>query len=92
MDGARRDTALGSFEHREGATVRRGRRRPTFDTVGPMCAACVAEGVTYVGGSVGILRVMAYRATRRRVRESTLVREGDGRPTATQAAESLSVT
>jgi hypothetical protein len=30
-----------------------------------MCAACVAQGIGYVGASVGALRLMAVRASRR---------------------------
>jgi hypothetical protein len=33
-----------------------------------MCASCVAQGVTYVGGAVAGLQVMAVRARRRRER------------------------
>jgi hypothetical protein len=35
-----------------------------------MCAACVGQGVLYVGGAVGALRVMAARAERSRRRPS----------------------
>lgn len=35
-----------------------------------MCAACVAQGITYVGGAVGSLRLMAARAEHKR-RERT---------------------
>jgi hypothetical protein len=31
-----------------------------------MCAACVAQGITYVGGAVGTLRLMAARAEHNR--------------------------
>jgi len=31
-----------------------------------MCAACVAQGITYVGGALGSLQVMAARAKARR--------------------------
>jgi hypothetical protein len=31
-----------------------------------MCAACVAQGIAYVGGAVGGLQVMAARAKARR--------------------------
>jgi hypothetical protein len=31
-----------------------------------MCAACVAQGVTYVGGAIGALQVMRIRARVRR--------------------------
>ena len=31
-----------------------------------MCTACVAQGIAYVGGAVGTLRVMAARAEHRR--------------------------
>ncbi|MDZ7674837.1 MAG: hypothetical protein U5K30_07205 [Acidimicrobiales bacterium] len=31
-----------------------------------MCATCVSQGVLYVGGAVGTLRIMAHRAARRR--------------------------
>jgi hypothetical protein len=31
-----------------------------------MCAACVAQGVTYVGGAIGALQVMRVRARVRR--------------------------
>lgn len=33
-----------------------------------MCAACVAQGITYVGGAVGTLRLMAARAEHKRQR------------------------
>jgi hypothetical protein len=33
-----------------------------------VCAACVAQGVTYVGGALGTLRLMAARAETRRTR------------------------
>jgi hypothetical protein len=33
-----------------------------------MCATCVAQGVVYLGGAVGSLRVMAARAEARRSR------------------------
>jgi hypothetical protein len=33
-----------------------------------MCAACVAQGVAYVGGAVAGLQVMAARARQRRAR------------------------
>lgn len=33
-----------------------------------MCTTCVAQGVTYVGGAVVGLRVLAARTTRRRAR------------------------
>jgi hypothetical protein len=32
-----------------------------------MCATCVAQGVFYVGGAVGGLRVMAFRAKVKRL-------------------------
>ena len=32
-----------------------------------MCAACVAQGITYVGGAVAGLQVMAHRARSRRL-------------------------
>lgn len=32
-----------------------------------MCAACVAQGIAYVGGALGGLQVMAARAKARRV-------------------------
>jgi hypothetical protein len=35
-----------------------------------MCAACVAQGVTYVGGAVTALQVMAVRAKSKRARKS----------------------
>jgi len=31
-----------------------------------MCAACVAQGITYVGGALGGLQVMAARAKAKR--------------------------
>jgi hypothetical protein len=31
-----------------------------------MCANCVAQGAVYVGGAVGALRTLAWRAGRRR--------------------------
>jgi hypothetical protein len=31
-----------------------------------MCAACVAQGIAYVGGALGSLQVMAARAKARR--------------------------
>jgi hypothetical protein len=31
-----------------------------------VCAACVAQGIVYVGGAVGSLRVMAARAEAKR--------------------------
>jgi hypothetical protein len=31
-----------------------------------MCAACVAQGITYVGGALGSLQVMAARAKAKR--------------------------
>jgi hypothetical protein len=33
-----------------------------------MCATCVAQGVVYLGGAVGSLRVMAARAEAKRLR------------------------
>ena len=33
-----------------------------------MCAACVAQGVTYVGGALTTLQVMATRAKSKRLR------------------------
>lgn len=35
-----------------------------------MCAACVAQGVTYVGGALTTLQVMASRAKAKRSRTS----------------------
>ena len=37
-----------------------------------MCAACVAQGITYVGGAVGALQVAAFRARRRRIAAETV--------------------
>ena len=36
-----------------------------------MCATCVAQGVTYVGGALATLQVMAARAKSRRARSSS---------------------
>lgn len=41
-----------------------------------MCASCVAQGITYVGGSAAFLRLMAFRAKRRRVSHEA----GDEKP------------
>lgn len=35
-----------------------------------MCAACVAQGVTYVGGALTTLQVMATRARTKRLRSA----------------------
>ena len=35
-----------------------------------MCATCVAQGVTYVGGALAGLQVMAVRARARRLRST----------------------
>ena len=35
-----------------------------------MCAACVAQGITYVGGALGGLQVMAARAKAKRQKPS----------------------
>jgi hypothetical protein len=35
-----------------------------------MCAACVAQGITYVGGALTTLQVMATRAKSKRSRSS----------------------
>jgi hypothetical protein len=37
-------------------------------SVGAMCAACVAQGVAYVGGALAGLQVMAARASAKRRR------------------------
>lgn len=39
-------------------------------TIDAVCASCAAQGVAYVGGSVGVLRLMTFRAGRRRTREA----------------------
>jgi hypothetical protein len=51
--------------------------------VRPMCATCVAQGVTYVGGAVGALQVMRIKARLRRGRD-----DGDRGPDATEVAAS----
>lgn len=52
-----------------GLTCRaRGRGHDHVGIVVGMCASCVAQGVTYVGGAVAGLQVMAVRARRWRVR------------------------
>ena len=37
-----------------------------------MCTACVAQGITYVGGAVVSLRVMAARAQAKRLRAAAV--------------------
>jgi hypothetical protein len=52
-----------------------------------MCAACVAQGVTYVGGALAGLQVMAVRAKsrRRRAEESTAETAADAPATADES-------
>jgi len=51
-----------------------------------MCAACVAQGVTYVGGALAGLQVMAGRA---RAKRSGAASEG---PTSSPSGEPVAVT
>jgi hypothetical protein len=44
-------------------------RGPSLDRV---CAACVAQGIGYVGGAVGALHVAAFRARRRSAKRGTV--------------------
>jgi hypothetical protein len=50
-----------------------------------MCAACVAQGIGYVGGAVGSLRVMAGRASTKR-------RRGQGATTSAGSSDQLGAT
>jgi hypothetical protein len=42
-----------------------------------MCAACVAQGVTYVGGAVGALQVMRARARHRLAQRGSSAESAD---------------
>lgn len=50
-----------------------------------MCAVCVAQGITYVGGALGGLQVMAARAKARRQRD-----EAEGVPVEHEEAAAAS--
>lgn len=45
-----------------------------------MCTACVAQGIVYVGGAVGTLRVMAARAEHKRKAKAEELPEGGEAP------------
>jgi hypothetical protein len=50
-----------------------------------MCAACVAQGVVYVGGALTGLQVMAMRASARRRRDEAA--DADDQPAAQPKTE-----
>jgi hypothetical protein len=53
-----------------GAALRGNRDRgPSLDRV---CAACVAQGIGYVGGAVGALHLAGFRAQRRIAKRGTV--------------------
>jgi hypothetical protein len=53
-----------------------------------VCTVCVAEGIGYVGASVGVLRFMATRAAHRRA----AMQSGDGEVVTDGAAAVVVVT
>jgi hypothetical protein len=62
--------AFGSTRDAKVGAAPRGTRDrgPSLDRV----AACVAEGIGYVGGAVGALQVAAFRARRRSAKHGTI--------------------
>ena len=63
--------AFGSTRDAKVGAAPRGTRDrgPSLDRV---CAACVAQGIGYVGGAVGALHVAAFRARRRSAKRGTV--------------------